>query len=346
MYTPTAARARTGHPDHGPCAAPNAIVAVTTATARVHNANGVVRTPLAGDPVRGGRLTRIFSHQNSMGHVFEARCTFVRGTPRLFGVLFPTARNQVSVYPREQSMLIKRTQYQPTDNLSLREQRAGGERGPKALLRSASMLIAALLVATGVLASTSVVNTAGAQAASGYSAIGSGLALRAGPNTGSAILARYAAHQALAIACQTSGQNVQGSSVWDQISGTTGYVADFYVNGTPYAQFDNRIPRCEGSPAPAGRTILGGVELRDACVWMNGEAQAVNQAPHTAYTWRCLYKNNLHPFVGMNPNPYGAPARVDNWQIASIDMNAACSFTYFDPNARAALRDTSPSGWF
>jgi hypothetical protein len=95
------------------------------------------------------------------------------------------------------------------------------------------------------------VSAGSAMAVGGYSAAGSGLALRSQPNTSSAVLARFGAGQMLDVQCQIAGQNINGSTIWDKITGTNGYVADFFVNGTPYAQFDSNIPRCDVPSAPA-----------------------------------------------------------------------------------------------
>ena len=65
------------------------------------------------------------------------------------------------------------------------------------------------------------------------------------------MITRFVDGQPLDIECQTTGTVVNGSGIWDKISGTQGYVSDYFVNGTPYAVFDSRLPRCSTAVQPA-----------------------------------------------------------------------------------------------
>jgi len=110
---------------------------------------------------------------------------------------------------------------------------------------------AAAAATSGIVAGLLLVFASPAQAVAGYSAEGSGLALRSAPSTAAAVITRFVDGQPLDIECQTTGTVVNGSGIWDKISGTQGYVSDYFVNGTPYAVFDSRLPRCSTAVQPA-----------------------------------------------------------------------------------------------
>jgi len=133
---------------------------------------------------------------------------------------------------------------------STRRRRSRLERWRPAIvrLRVAAVAMAAVAATACTLI---ILPTAPAGAISGFSAIGNGLALRTGPTTGSSVITRYSNGQSLDIECQTTGTVINGSPIWDKITGTSGFVADFFVNGTPYAQFDSRLPRCGINVQPA-----------------------------------------------------------------------------------------------
>jgi hypothetical protein len=141
-----------------------------------------------------------------------------------------------------------------------------------------------------------------ASAVGGYTVAQEGLALRAQPNASATLLRRYSAGQALDIECQTTGQNINGSAVWDKIAGTGGYVSDFYVNGTPFAVFDSRIPRCSSEVRWA--------DLTQACRWQyrNDSLIAQNLYPWNDYSWLCWAWgwNKLEPVGGIDVNAYCA----------------------------------------
>jgi len=95
-----------------------------------------------------------------------------------------------------------------------------------------------------------------ANAVDGYHTAGDGVRVRAGATTQSAQIGTIAAAgTAINIACQVAGESVSlpgwgTSSVWDRLNGYNGYISDLFVQETPYAQFDPRIPRCD-APAPS-----------------------------------------------------------------------------------------------
>lgn len=151
---------------------------------------------------------------------------------------------------------------------------------------------------------------ASASAVTGYSVSASGLALRAEPNTTSAVILRYAAGQQLDIECQRDdGANVGGSTIWDKITGTNGYVSDFYVNGTPFAQFDPRIPQCGAAPQPAPAPVTQPVASAPISTW------------HCAFP-RCeLYLNRTasEQFADYSYTPGGPPSSpwIAAWKLFS-----------------------------
>ncbi len=76
-------------------------------------------------------------------------------------------------------------------------------------------------------------------------ASGSFLALkeRASPSTSGAVTNSYAYGDALDITCQTTGQEIYGDDVWDQLS-DGGYVFDLYTTTTGGLGFTAGVPRC------------------------------------------------------------------------------------------------------
>jgi lysophospholipase L1-like esterase len=61
----------------------------------------------------------------------------------------------------------------------------------------------------------------------------------------------------VAIECQTAGDNVGGSVIWDRISGDR-YISDYWINTPVYGAYTSGIPRCAGSPDVSGPTGSGG----------------------------------------------------------------------------------------
>jgi uncharacterized protein YraI len=72
---------------------------------------------------------------------------------------------------------------------------------------------------------------------------------RSGPGTNYSLAGTIADGASIVIACQTSGTDVDGTSVWDEIN-TSVYVSDYYTNTpTPYG-FTSSIPQCTSVPTP------------------------------------------------------------------------------------------------
>jgi hypothetical protein len=114
----------------------------------------------------------------------------------------------------------------------------------------------ARLTAVGLGAVLAVGAGAGsAQAVTGYHTSASGVRVRAGASTATAQISYVpTAGTAIDIACQIPGQSVTASgfgtsTVWDRLNGYgNGYISDLFVQETPYAQFDPRLPRCDAPP--------------------------------------------------------------------------------------------------
>ncbi len=105
-------------------------------------------------------------------------------------------------------------------------------------------------------ACTTVAVCAGTFAASAQAAVyavigteGHGLNVRTAPSLGAGVVRNLGDGTAINIVCQTRGDDVMGSTMWDQIEGPVdGYLADYYTT-TPV--FDNPSPGLPGCPVPA-----------------------------------------------------------------------------------------------
>jgi uncharacterized protein YraI len=73
--------------------------------------------------------------------------------------------------------------------------------------------------------------------------------LRAGPGTSYQLAGRLAGGTPIDIVCQTMGENVNGSAVWDKLSTGT-YVSDWYTTTPAVGAYSPGIPQCAGAPAP------------------------------------------------------------------------------------------------
>lgn len=80
---------------------------------------------------------------------------------------------------------------------------------------------------------------------------GQGLRVRSGPSTSNAVIGAVSDGQSVTILCQTRGQMIGSTDIWDRIDSPRGYVSDAYV-WTGYNGFHPSIPRCDESSTPAG----------------------------------------------------------------------------------------------
>lgn len=115
--------------------------------------------------------------------------------------------------------------------------RHGVRRAAAALARS---------VAVAALAGGAVALSAGAAGASvgPYLTTASpSLNVRSGPSTANSSVGSLPYHTSIMIVCQTTGSDVNGSSIWDEIAAGQ-YVADDYVNTPDFNQYSPGIPVC------------------------------------------------------------------------------------------------------
>jgi hypothetical protein len=83
-----------------------------------------------------------------------------------------------------------------------------------------------------------------------YHTGGIGLKVRDLPNTSSGWRTALPDGTSISIHCQTYGDNINGSTIWDQLS-SGGYVSDWYVNTPNVGVFSPGIGQCGQAPAPA-----------------------------------------------------------------------------------------------
>ncbi len=72
---------------------------------------------------------------------------------------------------------------------------------------------------------------------------GTALNARSGPSTSYPVAKTHAPGSALTIACQTPGQKIGTTSVWDKLTDGT-YVTDYYVSTPTHTGYSSPLPRC------------------------------------------------------------------------------------------------------
>lgn len=86
----------------------------------------------------------------------------------------------------------------------------------------------------------------------GYNVTGTGgvgLRARSGPSLSAGIVRTLPEGAAIDISCQTQGDDVRGSKIWDKLSDGT-YISDFYTTTPVYAAYSPGIPVCGTSTPP------------------------------------------------------------------------------------------------
>ena len=89
----------------------------------------------------------------------------------------------------------------------------------------------------------------------GYNVTGTGgvgLNARSGPGTGYSIVRKIPEGNAIDISCQTTGESVRGSAIWDKLSDGT-FISDFYTTTPVYAAYSPGIPVCGSTVTPKTR---------------------------------------------------------------------------------------------
>lgn len=110
-----------------------------------------------------------------------------------------------------------------------------------------------------------------AGALGGYSVAYNGVHVRSQPNTSSAIVATLNSGTPIDISCQVMGESVSSSgvgtsAVWDNVPAYGGWIADLFVSGTPYAQFDPRLPVCGSQTTTTSSPAAFTVSLDDVTI--------------------------------------------------------------------------------
>jgi hypothetical protein len=192
-------------------------------------------------------------------------------------------------------------------------------------LRLATISTAGCLM-TGLVASD-------ASAVTGYHTSASSVRVRAGASTQTAQINQIsAAGTTIDIGCQAVGETITASgfgtsAVWDYLNGYGGYISDLFVQETPYAVFDPRIPRCgvvtpppppppPPAPAPKGGCVNGvhvfGAQGTD-------DPQSTTIAAAVGSLRRTLSGGTM---VVNDPLDYGA-ASLSPWYTYDIRYNTA-----------------------
>jgi uncharacterized protein YraI/lysophospholipase L1-like esterase len=91
--------------------------------------------------------------------------------------------------------------------------------------------------------------------------VSSPVSVRAGPSTSTARIGALPGNSPIDITCQTVGESINGSPIWDQLL-TGGYVSDWYTTTPVVGDYSPGIPHCQGAPdeahpsSPAGRWAI------------------------------------------------------------------------------------------
>ena len=147
---------------------------------------------------------------------------------------------------------------------------------------------------------------------------GLGLIVRAGPSTSYARVGSLGEGQGITIACQTVGQTIMRSGIWDRLSSPiAGYVSDWYVDTPVTGGFSPGLAVCAGSPPPpppglglpptgkAALSSLGQIVARmiiaTGCSWGDADYIVLARSPYATasprfgrvwikdkYTWDSL----------------------------------------------------------
>jgi hypothetical protein len=143
---------------------------------------------------------------------------------------------------------------------------------------------------------------------------GFGLTVRSGPSSSDTITGHLAEGQPISIHCQVTGTTVNGSSIWDQLTGG-GYISDYYTTTPIFAGFSPGLPQCAASPASsiaAGAAIAwyqskaGSPDYEDYCELAAETAYGTSgRYPSAIADWQAaVARGTAHP-GDLNP-PAGA----------------------------------------
>jgi len=115
---------------------------------------------------------------------------------------------------------------------------------------------------------------------------GLGLNVRERPTTASTVVATLIEGQTIEIGCQTSGESIAGTSVWDYLPAYGAYASDAFIY-TGYDGFSPKLSQCSGTPEakppqpdsptqPGGPLFVLGFELNELqAKWLRYTAEKV-----------------------------------------------------------------------
>jgi hypothetical protein len=133
---------------------------------------------------------------------------------------------------------------------------------------------------------------------------GNGLNVRTAPSLGAGLVANLRDGTAIDIVCQTRGDDVMGSTMWDRIEGpVVGYLADYYTT-TPVV--NNPSPGLPGCPQSTTTTTTNTT---------NSTTQTTTQTTHTQTRTVCSTQTTA----------------LTAWQVYKVCLTGASSY-----NGRAA----------
>lgn len=118
-----------------------------------------------------------------------------------------------------------------------------------------------------------------------------GVNVRSGPNTTSAVVHNLAYRTAVRVICQTMGEPVQGSPVWDAVAG--GYVADYYLSTPGVGVYSPGLPTCDQPGGPptlppptprrtqpaTGTLVCSGDDLTGTCITVTQDNGDIGLTP-------------------------------------------------------------------
>jgi surface antigen/uncharacterized protein YraI len=138
----------------------------------------------------------------------------------------------------------------------------GAQVGHRGLLRSGGTMVARAVAVAALSGAAVVLASSVANAAAGpyLTTASPSLNVRSGPSTGDSTVGSLPYHTSIMIVCQTTGSNVNGSSIWDEIAAGQ-YVADYWVNTPNFGSFSPGIPEC-AAPATYLTTASPSLNVR------------------------------------------------------------------------------------
>jgi len=162
------------------------------------------------------------------------------------------------------------------------------------------------IVATAVTAATflglsSAVVVAGAQAAA-YQVIGTGgtLHVRTTPSLSAAMVGEMRDGTWIDIVCQTTGDTVVGSNIWDKIdSPYVGYVADWYTTTPAVGKYSPGLPVCGSStPPPPPQPQYTELRNRASVRCLDADRATLGSNGTKVQLWDCWGGSNQNWLIG------------------------------------------------